>query len=97
MSLTYDAPRTAHKIVTGDIVELHTYVTTRKLFRKVTQKQILGYGVIVNFEYDSGYTAIVNVSGKIVKHSPEDIKLVQRIENRGTELINEIENYLHKL
>jgi len=97
MTLAYDEPRPAHKIISGDIVELHAYITTQKFFRKITQKQIVGYGVIVDFTYDSGYTATVNVLGKNVNHSPEDLKLVQRVENRGAELVDELEEYLNKL
>jgi hypothetical protein len=96
MNILYDPPRPSMKIMTGDIVELRHFVTTRKLFTKVTQKKIMGYGVIVDFFYDGGYTAIVNVSGKIIKHSPEDVRLVQRVENRANELINEIEDFLRK-
>ena len=94
MTIIYDQPRPAMKIVQGDLVELYNISITKKFFKKVMHKKVIGYGIIVDFNFDSGYTAIIDVAGKIVTHAPEDLKLVQRIENRAKDLIEEIEEYL---
>lgn len=97
MNILYDQPRPSMKLVTGDIVEIHDFITApKKLFRKATQTTLVSYGVIIDFVYDGGYTAIINVSGRVIRHAPEDLKLVQRVENRASELIDEIEEFLSK-
>ena len=92
--LTYDPPRPTHQIITGDIVELHSFTTTKKFFRTTIKHEIIGYGEIVEFIYEDGYIAIIKMSGKLIQHTPEHLKLVQKVENRSPQLIEEIEKYL---